>query len=213
MVPLMRENGGSLESLENPWRLFGDLGWEQSRSERKPRTGVWIAALSLSTLVLIMYASVLVSLARQWWDDPNYGHSFFVPVLAGYILWRGRDRWRGLPCRANNFGLAIMLFAIALRILGMLGAELFMVRLSLVILISGIVLFLAGRQTLRSVAFPIGYLLFMIPLPGIVTRKVFGEVLAPGPIVTVPLAPLKAPVPRTMGRISSPFDLFSSGPA
>jgi exosortase len=40
--------------------------------------------------------------------------------------------------------------------------------LSLVILISGIVLFLAGRQALRSVAFPVGYLLFMIPLPAIV---------------------------------------------
>jgi exosortase len=61
-----------------------------------------------------------------------------------------------------------MLFAIGLRILGMLGAELFMARLSLVILISGIVLFLAGRRALRSVAFPIGYLLFMIPLPAIV---------------------------------------------
>jgi len=151
----------SIFALVNP-------GWEQTRNDEKSRTGVWFAVLSLSTLVLIMYASVLGSLARQWWDDPNYGHSFFVPVLAGYVLWRGRDRWRGLPSRANNFGLAIMLFAIALRILGMLGAELFMARLSLVILISGIVLFLAGRQALRSVAFPIGYLLFMIPLPAIV---------------------------------------------
>jgi exosortase len=50
----------------------------------------------------------------------------------------------------------------------MLGAELFMARLSLVILLSGIVLFLAGRQALSSAAFPIGYLLFMIPLPAIV---------------------------------------------
>jgi len=166
--PLVRESGGSLEIRDNPWRTIGDLGWEESRSEVKPRTGAWFAALSLATLVVIMYASVLGSLARQWWDDPNYGHSFFVPVLAGYVLWRERERWRGLPYRANNFGLAIMLFAIALRILGMLGAELFMARLSLVILISGIVLFLAGREALRRVAFPIGYLLFMIPLPAIV---------------------------------------------
>jgi exosortase len=166
--PLVRGNAGSLECMDNPWRTLGDQGWEESRSEQKPGTGAWFATLSLSTLVLIMYAPVLSSLARQWWDDPDYGHSFFVPVLAGYVLWRGRDQWRGLPFRANNFGLAIMLFAIALRILGMLGAELFMARLSLVILISGIVLFLAGRQALRSVAFPIGYLFFMIPLPAIV---------------------------------------------
>ena len=75
------------------------------------------------------------SLARQWWNDPNYGHGFFVPVFAGYVLWSTRDRWRALPFCPNNFGFAIMLFAIALRVLGMLGAELFMARLSLVILI------------------------------------------------------------------------------
>jgi len=119
-------------------------------------------------LVVILYAPVLGSLMRQWWSDPNYGHGFFVPIFAGYVLWTERHRWSAQLFRPNNFGLAIMLFAIGLRILGMLGAELFMARLSLVILISGIVLFLAGRRALRSVAFPIGYLLFMIPLPAIV---------------------------------------------
>ncbi len=61
-----------------------------------------------------------------------------------------------------------MLFAIGLLVLGTLGAELFTTRMSLLILISGIVMFLAGYQTLRAIAFPIGYMLFMIPLPAIV---------------------------------------------
>src|SRR5260221_9090437 len=41
-------------------------------------------------------------------------------------------------------------------------------RVSLSMLICGIVVFLAGYQTLRSMAFPIGYLIFMIPLPAII---------------------------------------------
>jgi exosortase len=142
--------------------------WEKTPSAEVLGTVTWFAALSLGALVVIMYARVLSSLARQWWNDPNYGHGFFVPVLAGYALWRVRDRWRAVPARPSNFGVAVMLFAVGLRILGMLGAEMFMARLSLVILISGIVLFLSGREVLRSVAFPIGYLLFMIPLPAIV---------------------------------------------
>jgi exosortase len=89
-------------------------------------------------------------------------------VFALYVLWSERDRWSALPARANNIGFPIMLFAIGLRVLGMLGAELFIARLSLVILICGIVLFLAGGQALRSISFPIAYLLFMIPLPAIV---------------------------------------------
>jgi exosortase len=166
--PLSRQAVVSGKCPENSWQTVGDLTWEESPSVEKAQTGGWFVALSLSTLVLIMYASVLNSLAKQWWNDPNYGHGFFVPVFAGCVLWSQRDRWRALPFRPNNFGLAIMLFAIALRVLGMLGAELFIARLSLVILISGIVVFLAGSHMLRSVAFPIGYLLFMIPLPAIV---------------------------------------------
>jgi exosortase len=166
--PLSRQNVVSGKFLDHPWRTIGDLTWEETTSAEKAQTGGWFAALSLSTLVLIMYASVLISLAKQWWNDPNYGHGFFVPVFAGCVLWSQRHRWRALPFRPNNFGFAIMLFAIALRVLGMLGAELFIARLSLVILISGIVVFLAGSHMLRSVAFPIGYLIFMIPLPAIV---------------------------------------------
>jgi exosortase len=61
-----------------------------------------------------------------------------------------------------------MLSAIGLLILGTLGAEHFTARISMLILISGIFVFLVGWQALRSVAFPIGYLVFMVPLPAII---------------------------------------------
>src|SRR5208282_1536009 len=163
-----RQIAVSTKSQGNGARALGNISWEENLSSEVSRTGTWFAALSLLTLVVILYAPVLSSLARQWWDDPNYGHGFFVPLFAGFVLWGVRDKWRALPMRPNNSGLAIMLFAIGLRILGMLGAELFIARLSLLILIVGMVLFLAGRQKLRSISFPIGYLFFMIPLPAIV---------------------------------------------
>jgi len=166
--PFSQQDVASGKRLENPWRTSGDLPWEERPAAEKAKIGSWFSAASLSILVLIMYMSVLSSLVRQWWNDPNYGHGFFVPFFAGYVLWSTRDRWRALPFSPNNFGFAIMLFAIALRILGTLGAELFIARLSLVILICGIVLFLAGSHMFRAIAFPIGYLLFMIPLPAIV---------------------------------------------
>jgi len=166
--PFARETAVSVKSPANGRRTLDEITRENERSAEMVKTGTGFVLLLLSALVVILYASVLSSLARQWWTDPNYGHGFFVLVFAGYVLWSEGDRWRAAPFRPSNFGLAIMVFAVGLRVLGMLGAELFISRLSLVILISGLVLFLAGRQALRSIAFPIAYLLFMIPLPGIV---------------------------------------------
>jgi len=162
------ENAPLSESLRKESAKHRNAAWADELSGERAHAVTWFDTLALSGLVLILYGPVLGSLVKQWWSDPNYGHGFFVPVFVAYLLWNDRDRWCAHPLRPDNFGLAVMLFAIGLRILGMLGAELFTARLSLVILISGIVLFLAGRQILRLIAFPIGYLLFMIPLPAIV---------------------------------------------
>ena len=122
----------------------------------------------LSGLILILYGRLLLSMAEQWWNDPDYSHGFLVPVFAAYILWRERGRRREVPVRESNWGLPVTLSAIGLLILGILGSEHFTARFSLLILISGIVVFLAGWQMLRSLAFPIGYLAFMIPLPAVI---------------------------------------------
>jgi exosortase len=166
--PLARESVASVGNVENGSRTLSDTSWERNRSAEKPKTLPWFDALLLSALVVVLYAPVLSSLARQWWDDPNYGHGIFVPMFAAYVLWSERDRWGALPFRTNRLGLAIMVFAIGLLLLGTLGGDLFTARLSLVVLIAGVVIFLAGFQVLRSIAFPISYLIFMIPLPAII---------------------------------------------
>jgi exosortase len=168
MRPLARDGAVSVKGLETSSRGLGNGTWEKNPSAEKSRTGTWFPMALLSTLVVIMYAPVLSSLARQWWDDPNYGHGVFVPLFAVYILWCERDYWRAVPHHPSNLGLAIVLIAIGLRVLGTLGAELFTTRLSLLILITGIVIFLAGFKVLRAIAFPIGFLVFMVPLPAIV---------------------------------------------
>jgi exosortase len=139
-----------------------------SFSSSNSKVGTLFAAFLLSSLVLALYEPVLRSMVLQWWDDPNYGHGLLVPVFAAYILWREQTRWCSVPVRASNYGLPIMLSALGLLLLGLLSAEVFSARVSLIILISGIIVFLGGWRMLRSIGFPIGYLFFMIPLPAIV---------------------------------------------
>jgi exosortase len=131
---------------------------------------VWPAILS--ALVLLLYASVLKHLVIQWWSDPDYGHGFLVPVFSGYVLWSRRERWVNCEIKPSNFGLLVMLGAIGLLLVGSLGAELFTSRFSLLVLLAGMILFLAGWKFLRAVFFPLSFLIFMIPLPTIVYNQI-----------------------------------------
>jgi len=131
---------------------------------------VWCAVLI--SLILILYALVIKNLIGQWWTDGNYGHGFFVPLFSSYVLWHERERWMKTEIKPSNFGFVVMLGAVGLLLLGSLGAELFISRFSLLVLIAGMILFLAGWSTLRAVSFPLSYLLWMIPIPVIIYNQI-----------------------------------------
>jgi exosortase len=134
------------------------------------RLVVW--CVILVGLILLLYASVFKGLVVQWWTDTDYGYGFFVPLFSGYILWRERERWTKTEIKPGDFGFVIMLGAVGLLLLGSLGAELFISRSSLLVLLAGMILFLAGWKMLRAVFFPLGYLMWMIPIPAIIYNQI-----------------------------------------
>src|SRR5580698_6841170 len=102
----------------------------------------WAAIGWVSLLLAACYAPILTALVRQWNDDPDMGHGFFVPVIAGFIAWRKRDRIAEMIPQPNWWGLAIMLWAGFQLYMATLGAELFLARTSFLISIIGAVLLL-----------------------------------------------------------------------
>jgi len=133
----------------------------------------WLLWASLLTgLILVLYAGILEDLVRNWWNDPDYGHGFFVPLFSGYVLWQRREQWQNAKIKPSNFGLLVMIGAVCLLIVGTLGAEFFTSRLSFLILLAGLILFLSGWDLLRAVAFPLGFLVLMIPIPVIIFNQI-----------------------------------------
>src|SRR2546428_6039119 len=64
-------------------------------------------------------------------------------------------------------GLPALVAGILMLILGDVGAELFLMRSSLIVIVIGLVLFHLGSKILRVLAFPLAFLFFMVPLPAI----------------------------------------------
>ena len=120
----------------------------------------------------VLYGAVLVKLVRQWAADESYSHGFVVLPIALFLVWQQRDRLRRTAISPSNAGLAVIACSLAVYVLGSLGAELFLTRVSLIGVIAGTVLYVFGWQQFRVVGFPLGFLLFMIPLPTIVFDRV-----------------------------------------
>ncbi len=128
---------------------------------------VLLLSLGLAAILALLYWPVLRDMSAQWWDDANYNHGFLIPLFSGFLIWRERRQLRAIPPSGSALGLPVLLGGIGLLLLGDIGAENFLTRSSLIVILAGLVLFLTGRATFRAVLFPLAYLFFMIPLPGI----------------------------------------------
>lgn len=116
----------------------------------------------------LLYAETISKMLVDWRDDPNYSHGFLIPFISGYFLWQRRGALPAAVTRGTAAGLPAVLAGLGLFILGHLSGELFSMRLSMLVVLAGTVAFAAGFDFLRAVAFPLGFLVFMIPLPYLV---------------------------------------------
>lgn len=126
----------------------------------------------LLLLVAFLYAGILRSLVAQWWNDPNFSHGFFVPLFSVFVVWQDRKRLLGVAARPSWAGLVVVAGALCVLIVGVLGAELFLSRFSLVLLLTGMVIHFLGWAHLRMLFFPLAFLLLMIPLPAIIFNQI-----------------------------------------
>jgi exosortase len=126
----------------------------------------------LGALLLWLYSITLTHLVSQWWHDPNFSHGFFVPLFAGFVIWQERTRLSRIPLRPSWWGALILALGLSLLVLGQLGAEIFLSRFSLLVVLAGLIVLFAGWSFLRAVLFPLAFLLMMIPIPAIVFNQI-----------------------------------------
>jgi len=137
-----------------------------------PRTRNIAVLCVLTGAILWMYGGIVSSLARQWASDDNYSHGFFVVPLALYFAWERRDALKAAPIAPSLAGVVLIALSLTVLLAGLLGAELFLTRVSLIGVLAGIVLYVWGRHHFRLLLFPLAFLFLMIPLPAIIFNQI-----------------------------------------
>lgn len=123
----------------------------------------------LALLVAAMYLPTYVGLARTVWqsEDGNYGPLILLAVL--FVSWKKRSRLtETTSASACVAGVLLLSAGVLCYIVGRsqdispldVGSQL--------PVIAGAVLILGGWPSLRAMSFPVLYLFFCVPLPGVV---------------------------------------------
>src|SRR5438874_3072160 len=129
--------------------------------------------VAIAIALAFLYLTVIVKLANDWWHDENYSHGILIPFVIALILWQERGRFSEVKQPPSTWIGAVAIGASLFGLwAGTAGAELFVQRMSLVLMLVGIVIYFFGARMLRFAAVPLTLLLLSIPIPQIIFNRI-----------------------------------------
>lgn len=187
---------------------------------------VLVAGCLITILLLSIYFHIALKLVTDWYQIADYSHGFLVPFFAAFILWDKRQVIAQTPVTPSWAGLPLVLLGILTVFFGVYGAELFLSRISFVLIVAGMIWMFFGPAILREVRLPLAVLLLAIPFPEIIFNQItfplqlFASRVASGilPLLGVPvfregnviqLPVMKLEVAQACSGIRSLMSLFT----
>ncbi|MEW6601036.1 MAG: exosortase/archaeosortase family protein [Nitrospirota bacterium] len=121
-------------------------------------------------LVSVLYYPLFSNLYNMRWEKVDYTHAYFILPLSLWMAWRKRAEIRNIYMESNqdkmNFpSLLLLLTGLFMFIFGLQQEYTFIQTLSIIPLLFGLIGFLYGTSISKTLAFPILYLLLLVPPP------------------------------------------------
>jgi exosortase len=138
---------------------------------QKILSSTYSQVIMLTVSFFALFNHTILKLVADWSTDENYSHGFLIPFITGYLIWQKKEKLATYDCRPSAWGLAVIITGMLLHIAGNLGAELFTMRIAVIVTVLGISLYIFGKEITRETLIPIAYLLFMVPIPAIIWNK------------------------------------------
>ena len=100
--------------------------------------------------------------------DSFYSHGWLIPFASSWLVWQRRVRLSQLPSRAGSFwGLALLIPAVIVHVFASWWGVHFVSGFAMIAAVWGLVWTAWGPGVLWAIRFPLLFLLFMVPLPGV----------------------------------------------
>jgi exosortase B len=151
-------------AMESP-----QLAPEPSRADRWPWL-VLVAAWAAMYLPTYWWAS------QSLWQSEDHGHGPIILAVVAWLLWQARDRLLSLPdMRFDALGWPVFVAGLLLYALGRAFSISIFELGSQVFVLAGVLLLLKAWPGLRAAWFAVFFLVFTIPLPGMLVDAATGS--------------------------------------
>ena len=173
----------------------------------------WLAATAL--IAAAVYLPTVLWLVDRWtlsvWHN---AHGMLIPFVVAYFAYVELARVRHLPTSSSAWGFALVLPALLLHVLDTGIHTQLLSAFSIVLLLPGLSLLFLGRRRTAAIAFPLAFMLLMLPIPLAFTEPVhlaLRKIATAGSAAVIPLLGITSYVEGTTFHLTKGTLLVGDG--
>ncbi len=137
--------------------------------------GPWLPWIPVAVGLAALYLPTWWDLWHGVWNTEEQGHGPLILAVSIYFIWQKRAALIGdAEKTAPILGGAILAFGLLLYVLGRSQDILMFEVGSQIPVLAGTLLLLRGWPSIRAMWFPLLFLVFMVPLPGVIVDAITG---------------------------------------
>jgi exosortase len=128
----------------------------------------WLPPLVITVVFIALTLPTWQWLWGEWMGNQYYSHGLFIPFVSAFLIVmrvRRDDSFAWIPGTGLLLGLLLLAGGVAAYIWFTHQRAFYLASFSMIAMIAGLTSLLGGTTALRKLIFPIGYLVFMVPLP------------------------------------------------
>jgi exosortase B len=142
---------------------------------RSSAAGTWLLWLPVAAGLLALYVPVFYELANSLWRSDDYAHGPIILCVVVWLIWCKRGALAAVPrSAAPALGVGLLVLGLLAYVLGRSQDITILEVGALVPILAGSLLALRGWSGLRALWFPLLFVAFMVPLPGIFVDALTG---------------------------------------
>jgi len=124
--------------------------------------------LILGVCVVVVFWPTFCWMAERFdAHDSFYSHGWLIPVASAWLIWQRKATLARVPIAPSFGGLPLLITSLSIHLVANWLHIGFLSGFALLGVVMGLVWTWWGRPMLRALWFPLAFLVFMVPLPGV----------------------------------------------